>query len=45
MFYSLLLLVNQSYKRIQIMYKENIRFVDPITRQKFQSADLQDCSG
>ena len=26
------------------MYKENIRFVDPITRQTFQSADLQDCS-
>ena len=26
------------------MYKENIRFVDPIMRQTFQSADLQDCS-
>ena len=26
------------------MYKENVRFVDPITRQTFQSADLQDCS-
>ena len=26
------------------MYTENVRFVDPITRQTFQSADLQDCS-
>ena len=26
------------------MYKENIRFVDPITQQAFETADLQDCS-
>ena len=27
------------------MYMENIQFVDPSTRQTFQSADPQDCSG
>ena len=43
-FYSPLQLMDQCYNRIPIMYKENIRFVDPITRQTFQSADLQDCS-
>ena len=42
--YSPLLLMNQCYKRIPIMYEENILFVDPTTRQTFQSADLQDCS-
>ena len=26
------------------MYEENIRFVDPITRQSFQLADLHECS-
>ena len=36
--------MNQCYNGIPIMYKENIRFVDPFTRQTFQSADLQDCS-
>ena len=43
-FYSPLQLMDECYNRIPIMYKENIRFVDPITRQTFQSADLQDCS-
>ena len=43
-FYSPLQLMDECYIRIPIMYKENIRFVDPITRQTFQSADLQDCS-
>ena len=43
-FYSPLQLTDECYNRIPIMYKENIRFVDPITRQTFQSADLQDCS-
>ena len=36
--------MDECYNRIPIMYKENIRFVDPITRQTFQSEDLQDCS-
>ena len=36
--------VHLCYNRIPIMYKENNRFVDPITRQTCQSADLQDCS-
>ena len=43
-FYSPLQLMDECYNRIPIMYKENVRFVDPITRQTFQSADLQDCS-
>ena len=43
-FYSPLQLIDECYNRIPNMYKENIRFVDPITRQTFQSADLQDCS-
>ena len=43
-FYSPLQLIDECYNRIPIMYKENVRFVDPITRQTFQSADLQDCS-
>ena len=43
-FYSPLQLMDECYNRIPIMYKENIRFVDPIKRQIFQSADLQDCS-
>ena len=43
-FYSPLQLMDECYNRIPIMYKENIRFFDPITRQTFQSADLQDCS-
>ena len=36
--------MEQCYNRIPIMYKETIRFFYPITRQTFQSADLQDCS-
>ena len=36
--------MDQCYNRIPIVYKENIRFVDPITQQTFQTADLQDCS-
>ena len=43
-FFSPLQLMDECYNRITIMYKENIRFVDPIMRQTFQSADLQDCS-
>ena len=43
-FHSPLQLMDECFNRIPIMYKENIRFVDPITRQTFQSADLQDCS-
>ena len=36
--------MDQCYNHIPIVYKENIRFVDPITRQTCQTADLQDCS-
>ena len=43
-FYSPLQLLDEFYNCIPIMFKENIRFVDRITRQTFQSADLQDCS-
>ena len=43
-FHSPLQLMDECFNRIPIMYKENIRFVDSITRQTFQSADLQDCS-
>ena len=35
--------MDQCYNRILIMLKENIRLVDPFTRQTLQSADLQDC--
>ena len=42
-FFLSLQLLDQCYDRIPIMYKENIQFVDPITRQTFQSAGLQDC--
>ena len=34
--------MDQCFIRIAMMYSENIQFVDPITRQTFQSADLQD---
>ena len=42
--YSPLQLMDECYNRIPIMYKEDTQFFDPITRQTFQSADLQDCS-
>ena len=42
--YSPLQLMDHCYNGIPIMYKENFRFFDPITRQIFQSADLQHCS-
>ena len=34
--------MDQCFIRIAMIYSENIQFVDPITRQTFQSADLQD---
>ena len=36
--------MNQCYDRIPILYEGQIQFVDPITRQTQQAANLQNCT-